>query len=118
MVIPARDRRLLDTDTVAIVITATNHAPTLDASSSPKLTDVTYQSATNNGMRVADIFSALAVNPITISISGDSEGIAIVASDTSHGSWEYSLDDGTSWLALGTHRRPPRACWLPIFSLA
>ncbi|MBL8826026.1 MAG: hypothetical protein JNM18_03515, partial [Planctomycetaceae bacterium] len=93
---------LIDVDTVTITIIATNHAPQLDTTGSPQLVDLTYQSATNSGSSIADIFAALSVNPITDLDIGDAAGIAITGSDTAHGSWEYSLNDGTSWLALGT----------------
>ncbi|MCB1753792.1 MAG: hypothetical protein KDI74_18955, partial [Gammaproteobacteria bacterium] len=51
----------------------------------------------NGGTLVSDLISG----QITDADSGSVEGIAVVAVDDSHGTWEYSTDGGSNWTAFG-----------------
>jgi len=35
-------------------------------------------------------------------VDGNSLGIAVTATDNSHGAWQYSTDNGATWAAFGT----------------
>jgi len=51
---------------------------------------------------VSELLASAGGNRISDEDSGARFGIAIVAADTSHGSWQFSIDGGTTWLALGS----------------
>jgi hypothetical protein len=74
-----------------------NHAPDLDTSLSPSL--YPYQEDTKNpaGSRISRLLGGM-----TDVDQGALQGIAITwAGGTSTGKWQYTLDGGTSWKALG-----------------
>ncbi|TAN55943.1 MAG: LamG domain-containing protein, partial [Magnetospirillum sp.] len=55
-------------------------------------------SAANTGTLVSSLLSGYAAD----ADSGTALGVAITGADTAHGSWQYSLDCGTTWLAMGS----------------
>jgi hypothetical protein len=55
----------------------------------------------NNGMLVSDLLASAGGNRIADQDAGAVQGIAIIAADTSHGSWQFSTDGGATWLSLG-----------------
>jgi ELWxxDGT repeat protein len=78
-----------------------NDAPVLDNSGSPVLTTIKQNQPlnTNTGTLVADIIgdsiSDVDITPAPV------EGVAITAADNANGSWEFSVDNGASWTAVG-----------------
>ncbi|HNB44540.1 MAG TPA: DUF4347 domain-containing protein, partial [Burkholderiaceae bacterium] len=91
-----------DTDpvanTVTIDVTATNHAPTL-ADTALNLT-VLEDAAAPSGA-VGALVGAF-TGGITDSDAGALQGLAITATDETHGSWYYSTNGGSTWNAVGS----------------
>lgn len=81
---------------------AVNNAPVLNNSGSPVLSAINEDlpGDSNNGALVSAIIaSGAGGDPITDPDPGAQEGIAVIAADTTHGNWEYSLN-GTTWNPL------------------
>ncbi|MDF2577802.1 MAG: Ig family protein [Chlamydiales bacterium] len=86
------------TDTASITVTAgANNAPVL-AAATPTLSTITEDNITSSGDTVATIVGT----SITDVDAGAVEGIAITAITPGTGTWQYSLDNGTTWTAMGT----------------
>ena len=81
-----------------IQVTAVNDAPVLDNAGAMTLTAVSEDSAGNTGNTLADLIASAGGDRIT-DVDGPAEGIAVYNTDSTNGSWEYSLD-GTTWLEL------------------
>jgi VCBS repeat-containing protein len=92
---------LPSTSTVMVNLNDVNDAPVLDNSGSMALGDIKTGQTNNSGTRVADLLAS-AGNRVSDEDAGALRGIAIVGADTSHGSWQYSLDNGATWLSLGS----------------
>jgi hypothetical protein len=84
----------LASDTVSIMVTSVNDAPTFTPSS-PTLTEITENDIANTGDSVSTLFSA--ANDVD---SGDLGGVAITALSSGNGTWQYSVDNGASWSAV------------------
>lgn len=82
-------------DTASITVSDLNDAPTLNPSS-PSLTPITEDETTNSG----DLVSSLLGGAADVDGSA-SEGIAITSLVSSNGAWQYSIDGGTNWNAVG-----------------
>jgi len=79
-----------------------NTAPTLNTSVSPTLTAINEDVAGDTGTLISTLLSRGAGgDPISDSDLAAQDGIAIVAADATNGAWQYSLDGGTTWNALG-----------------
>jgi len=79
-----------------------NTAPQLNASGNPQLTAIKEEELNNPGTLITTLLaSGAGGNPVTDPDPGAVEGIAVVAADTSQGSWQYSTNGGTNWQALG-----------------
>jgi hypothetical protein len=87
--------------TVTLNVRGINHAPVLDNSADLALADISEDDVANAGTRVSDILAGAGTDPITDVDEFSQEGIAVIGADASHGAWQYSLDGGTTWLALG-----------------
>ncbi|MDF1760331.1 MAG: hypothetical protein P1U40_07310, partial [Coxiellaceae bacterium] len=81
------------TENSSITVSAVNDAPTI--SSSSNFTTITEDQTTNAGNDVSDLASIADVD------SGASSGIAVHTIDSSNGTWQYSTDSGSSWIAVG-----------------
>ncbi|HWN38180.1 MAG TPA: DUF4347 domain-containing protein, partial [Gammaproteobacteria bacterium] len=87
---------------------APNVAPVLDDSRSPLLSAITEDAGAPSGA-VGTLVSSLVdyaapsgqVDNVTDPNAGAQLGIAVTGADTANGSWWYSVDNGSSWLALG-----------------
>lgn len=89
-------------------IASTNHAPVLDATKSPALTN---ESRTDSavpsgavGTLVSDLIGTGGITNFT-DADGDSAGIALVGTDTSTASgssWFYTTDGGATWANVST----------------
>lgn len=70
-----------------------NHAPVLLAQPSFQFPELVQDDVSNAGVRVGDLLAGAITDP---DHSADL-GVAIVGIDNSHGSWQYSTDDGATW---------------------
>ena len=85
------------TDTASITVTAVNDAPVLDNSGTPTLTTITEDETNNAG----DLVSAILGASISDVDNGAFEGIAVTAVDNSNGTWQFSMDNGSTWTDVG-----------------
>jgi hypothetical protein len=85
------------THTVTVGVTALNDAPVLSPAA-PSLTGITEDQVANAGQSVASFLGASATDVDT----GAAQGVAITATVDGNGHWEYSLNGGGSWSAVGT----------------
>lgn len=96
------------TDTIAITIVSSNHAPVLDASKNPILNSVAAGAGVPMGA-VGTLVSSLVdfaspsgqVDNVTDVDAGAQLGIAVTSADSIHGTWYYSLNNGVTWLLMG-----------------
>ena len=84
-------------DTASIVVSDVNDAPVL-TTTGPSLNSISEDAISNTGQSVA---SLLGGNVSDVD-AGAIEGIAVTEKGSSSGSWEYSIDGGTSWIDFGT----------------
>ena len=89
--------------TMTIDVTSVNDAPVLDNSGTPTVTGITEDDINNAGMTVSDLLlSGAGSDPISDEDTGAAEGIAITSLTESNGQWEFSIDGGSNWSAVGT----------------
>ena len=81
----------------AISVVVPNAAPMLTPDT-PSLNPITEKETDNAGQTVASFFGS----SISDTNSGALQGIAITALASGNGAWQYSTDDGGSWVAVGT----------------
>jgi len=76
----------------------TNFAPVLNASGGVTLGAIApnIPPAANLGANLSDL-----VNGLITDSNSDPTGIAITSADNTHGTWQYSLDGGTTWTDFG-----------------
>lgn len=80
-----------------------NSAPVLNNLGSPQFGSVPEDATTGAGTTIsAMIATGAGGDPISDPDAIALEGIAVIAADTAHGTWEYSINGGTNWLSLGT----------------
>lgn len=79
-----------------IAVTAVNDAPVL--SGIQDFTAIDEDDIANSGTLV----SALIAGHTSDVDHGASTGVAITGADTSHGAWQFTLDGGNTWAALGS----------------
>lgn len=78
-----------------------NHAPTMDTSAALALLPQAEDDPAAAGTRVADLLANSWVDIIRDVDAGAQEGIGIFAADSAHGSFQYSLDNGSTWRPVG-----------------
>lgn len=78
-----------------------NSAPRLDTAGQFKMPDLVEDSRSNGGVLVRDLIASAGGDRITDANRGALEGIAVIGADRSHGTWQYTLDGGRTWRALG-----------------
>jgi hypothetical protein len=86
-------------------MTDLNSAPKLDNNGDMRLTpiDEDIPPANNLGTTITAIIASAGGDRITDIDAGALEGIAIIAANNSQGGiWQYSLDNGNTWIDLGT----------------
>lgn len=86
---------------IADLANSLNDAPVLDNTGDMVITSIVEEDGANSGMRISDLIASAGGDRITDPDAGASEGIAIVAADTSGGTWQYSTNDGGSWASIG-----------------
>ena len=78
-------------------LTAVNDAPVLSPIA-PALTTITEDQSANAGQTVASIVGG-SINDVD---AGAVQGIAINALASGNGAWQYSIDSGSTWTAIGS----------------
>lgn len=78
-------------------VTAVNDAPILKNSLAPALPTIQEDELSPAGTTVASLLSGAVTDPDI----GARQGIAVTAASTLYGAWQYSLDAGKSWQAMG-----------------
>lgn len=80
-----------------LAVSATNDAPVLTPST-PTLTGISDGAVNNAGQTVASIVGT----SISDVDTGAVEGIAVSGLNSGNGTWQYSMDSGTSWQDIGS----------------
>ena len=88
------------TQTITLTITGVNDAPVLAMPGAVTLTDIDEGDTENQGDLVSAIIASAGADPITDVDIGAVEGIAVTGVDDSNGTWEYSTDGGSTWVAF------------------
>lgn len=85
------------TNQTTVSITPVNDAPVLDNTQTPALSSINEDvtTAANTG---TDIATLVVNGSITDANGSPGEAIAVTAVDNTHGAWQYSTDNGTSWV--------------------
>ncbi|MFO1019168.1 MAG: LamG-like jellyroll fold domain-containing protein [Planctomycetales bacterium] len=90
-------------ETASITVLPVNDAPVLDASGDPTLPTRTKKDQTNPGMLISDFINSIAPKNMISDVDlNPKEGIAIIGANTTNGTWEFSLDNGSTWTSIGT----------------
>lgn len=76
---------------------APNAAPVLSANPVPTLGSIDEDARTPGGTLVQYLVNTTQ----TDADAGALKGIAVVSASTTNGTWQYSLDNGSTWLAMG-----------------
>ncbi len=87
---------LIDSETFTITVAEVNIAPVLTGAND--LSSITEDDISNAGTLVSDLIIGHFSDADGIS----SSGIAVVGTDNGNGSWEYTIDGGSNWLAFGS----------------
>ena len=82
--------------TRTIVINSLNAAPVLNGAND--LTPIGEDAFNNGGTLVADLIAG----QVTDADPAALQGIAVVGVDNTNGRWEFSIDGGTTWAAVGS----------------
>ncbi|MDF1797414.1 MAG: hypothetical protein P1U63_12840, partial [Coxiellaceae bacterium] len=77
----------------AVIVAEVNDAPVVSSSSS--FASITEDQTSNSGQLVSEIVS------VSDADSNASAGIAIHTVDSGNGIWQYSIDSGATWVAVG-----------------
>jgi hypothetical protein len=83
------------TDQVVLSVGA-NHAPVLNGAND--LAAVNENDFTNNGTLISDLLAG----QVTDADAGAFQGIAVTGVNNANGTWQYTLDGGTTWTAFGS----------------
>jgi hypothetical protein len=89
-------------DTFRVTVTPVNDAPLLDNAGAMTLAAIDEDPVTNPGTLVRDIVASAGGDRITDVDQGALEGIAVTAVDNAHGTWQYTINNGRTWLPFGT----------------
>jgi len=88
-----------------ITVINVNDAPVLDFSANPVLTAINEDEFTSSGTSVYDLIDSVSGVPLDLITDVDSsavEGIAVITVDNTNGSWEFSIDNGSTWIIFGS----------------
>ena len=87
------------TSTFQLSVDNVNDAPVLNVVASPTLTAISANATDPAGDTIADII----VDGSIIDVDGGAvEALALTGVDDSNGTWEFSINAGASWTAVGT----------------
>jgi hypothetical protein len=79
-----------------ITVTPADGAPQLDNTLSPALHSTAEDALIPASTQVASLLSGAVTDPD----AGALRGIAVTAASNYHGTWQFSLDDGTTWIGM------------------
>lgn len=82
--------------TSQITVTSANHAPVL-TSGNINVSQITEDQTTNGGYLVGD----MVLSRVTDSDAGALFGIAVTGTTSGNGTWQYSINGGSSWTNVG-----------------
>lgn len=85
-----------------LTVQSVNDAPVLTSAGTFSLGSILEDATSNVGVLVSELIASAGGNPITDLDTGALEGIAIVGTDSTNGTWRFSLDDGVSWNNVGS----------------
>ncbi|MEP4681788.1 MAG: LamG-like jellyroll fold domain-containing protein [Rhodopirellula bahusiensis] len=86
-----------------VTVTAVNDAPVLDNSGNLTLTNQTEDAGAPSGAVGTVITDLVSLGGNVTDADGSPQtGIAITSAATTNGTWLYTTDSGTNWIALGT----------------
>ncbi|MGE0434235.1 MAG: cadherin-like domain-containing protein, partial [Planctomycetota bacterium] len=88
------------TETASVRVNPANDAPVLGAGGSLTITSTTEDHTDPTGTSINALLAS-AGDPITDVDPDAQEGIAVVGVDDTNGTWQFSLDGGSSWTAFG-----------------
>ncbi len=80
--------------TVSVLV---NNSPVLDTSGTPTLTAQNQGDSASTGTLVSTIITNLGGTKITDPNTAALQGIAITGLDTANGTWQYTINNGTTW---------------------
>jgi hypothetical protein len=83
-------------------ITTSNAAPVLNTSGNPTLPNVLQDATNPTGITISQLISSLGGTGITDADTGASRGIAVTGVNDSNGTWQYSVNGGSTWVSFGT----------------
>jgi uncharacterized repeat protein (TIGR01451 family) len=84
---------------VTVLITGVNDAPVLDNTGSLTLPAIFLGAAANPGITVSALLASGGGDPVSDTDPGALEGIAVIGVDSTHGTWQYTLN-GQDWLGF------------------
>ncbi len=87
----------VDTETASITVLPGNDAPVLNNSGTMTLNPINEDDTTNGGTLVSEIILSAGGDRITDIDPDALEGIAIIDADIGSGSWQFSIDGGSTW---------------------
>ena len=87
---------------INVDITAAQDAPVLDNSGVMTLSNINEDDTDPTGDTIANIVLSAGGDRITDVDAGAVEGWAVTSVDDSNGTWQYSIDGGTNWIAFGS----------------
>ncbi|HEY5315136.1 MAG TPA: ELWxxDGT repeat protein, partial [Pirellulales bacterium] len=88
--------------TFTVVVDNENHAPVLNNRVGLVLPTIGEDPSSNPGGSVPDLLATGALgHPIGDADYGSPQGMAIVAADNSNGAWQFSVNGGAAWTAVG-----------------
>ena len=85
-----------------VSVSDVNDAPVYDTTGTSTLTTVTEDQTSNAGQTVASIIGSAGGDRVTDVDSNPVEGIAITATTSGNGSWQYSTTSGSTWSDVDT----------------
>ena len=87
---------------ISILANPINDAPVLADGLSPMLSEIVGDDAENQGNSVAELIAADSITDADISEEQTvPTAIAVTGADNTRGVWEYSTDNGGTWMAFG-----------------
>src|SRR5262249_58030001 len=89
----------ITTDTAHLTVSDVNDAPTLTPTN-PTLTPITEDQAANSGQLVSSF--AIAGTNINDVDPGAVQAIAITGLTSTNGTWQYSINGGSTWTNIGS----------------
>jgi hypothetical protein len=93
------DDSLLRTTTLVSVLS--NVAPVLDPAASMRFSGINEDELNPVGDSVSALLATAGSDPITDADPGSQRGFAVIGAENLDGVWQFSIDGGTTWIAVG-----------------